>query len=359
MQWIGIDLHKKHSRYVVVDQEGKTVHKRTIASTPESFRGEFDVYDSREVTVVLEATINWYWAVDTLQNMGFDVHLANPRKVRLIAESTIKTDTVDATALAHLLRMNWLPESRITPRPMRDLRERLRYRITLVRLGSSIKCRVRALLGKRGVETPSFSDLFGKAGREWLSQVALPAEYRANLNGYLRTLDHLREEIKQVERWLATSTHTDRDITLLTSIPGIGRFGAALILAEVGDIGFFRTKRKLSSFVGVVPGARNSDEHSRDTALKKDSNRYMRWLLAEACTKAIRVVPAWQRLYDRVRAGSDKRRAKARVAVMHKMVCAIWRVLATKEGFNRLHNCPELTATTASSPLGAGLKQGR
>lgn len=121
MNSIGIDLHKKRSRYVVVDQEGQIIHKRSILSTPESFQEEFSRFEPGQTEVALEATINWYWAVDTLQDLELDVHLANPHKVRLIAESTIKTDTVDATALANLLRMNWLPESRITPRPMRLL----------------------------------------------------------------------------------------------------------------------------------------------------------------------------------------------------------------------------------------------
>ena len=356
MNSIGIDLHKKRSRYVIVDQEGQIIQKRSIPSTPESFQEEFSCFEPGQTEVALEATINWYWAVDTLQDLGLDVHLANPHKVRLIAESTIKTDTVDATALANLLRMNWLPESRITPRPMRLLRERLRYRITLVRMGSSIKCRVRALLGKLGIQTPSFSDLFGKAGRQWLDRVSLPQEYRDNLDGYLRTLDQLRDEVKKVERWLEVRTRKDKDTKLLMEIPGIGRFGAALILSEIGDIGFFRSKRKLSSFAGVVPGARNSDQRVRDTSLKKDSNRYLRWLLAEACTKAIRVVPAWGRLYERVCAGSDKRKGKARMAVMHKMVCAIWRVLTIREPFERLHNCSELDVTKASSLSGTGLQ---
>ena len=48
-----------------------------------------------------------------------------------------------ATQVA-LLRMNWLPESRITPQAMRLLRERLRYRITLVSMREALKCRIRA-----------------------------------------------------------------------------------------------------------------------------------------------------------------------------------------------------------------------
>jgi transposase len=263
-------------------------------------------------------------------------------------------------ALAHLLRLGWLPESRITPQAMRLVRERLRYRITLVRITSSIKCRIHALLDKCGVGVPALSDLFGAVGRQWLVQVSLPQEYRDNLDGYLLTIDHLEQEVKKVERWLKERTRQDCDVRLLTGIPGIGRFGAALILAEIGDIRFFPDKRKLSSFVDVVPGACNSGQKSWDTALKRDSNRYLRWLLAEAATKAVRVVPAWQRLYERIEAGNRRRRVKARVTVMHKMVCAIWRVLRTKQPFDRLHNCLELAARESGELVcETGLKEGR
>ncbi len=342
MKTIGIDLHQKRSRFVVQSQDGTVLLKRTIPSTPQAYRETFAAWSDEPTQVAIEATINWYWAVDTMQDLGLDVHLANPRKVKLIAESTIKTDTVDATTLAHLLRLNWLPESRITPRPMRLLRERLRYRISLVQMRTMIKCRTRALLGKVGVTVPEVSDLYGKTGRQWLEQVQLPEEYRQNLDGYIQTADALTEQITKVERWLAGRMRRDPDMKLLMEIPGIGRFGASLILAEIGDIGFFKNKRKLASFVGVVPGARNSDLKCRDMGLKKDSNRYLRWLLAEAVTKAVKVVPAWQRLYERVEAGNKKRRSKARMAVMHKMVLTIWRVLTTREPFDRLHNCPEL-----------------
>jgi len=357
METIGIDLHPKRTRYVCMSQDGRVTKKASIASTPQGFREAFSKHQPGETQVALEATCNWYWAVDALAELGLEVHLANPLKVRLIAESTIKTDTVDATALAHLLRMGWLPESRITPPEVRLLRERLRYRITLVRISSGIKCRIHTILDKQGILPPELSDLFGKTGRAWLAQVQLEAEYRQNLDGYLRLLDFLRAEVERVEEWLKNHTRDNRDMELLMEIPGIGRFGAALILAEIGDINFFPSPRKLSSFIGVVPGADNSNLRQRDTELKRDSNQYIRWLLAESATKAMRVVPAWERLYSRVHAGNPKRRCKARVAVMHKMVKAIWRVLAQKQPFNRLHNCPELAdGKNGELVVGTGLK---
>jgi len=359
METIGIDLHRKRSRFVRLSQEGAVLEKGTIRSTAEGFREAFGGLDSGNTRVALEATGYWYWAADVLEELGLETHLANPHKVRVIAESTIKTDTVDATALAHLLRLTWLPESRITPKAMRLLRERLRYRITLVRIRTGLKVRIHAILGKCGVATPELTDLFGKTGREWLEQVALPQEYRDNLDGYLRTIDFLTDEVGQVERWLKERMKPSREARLLMDIPGIGQFGAALILAEIGDIRFFRTKRKLSSFVGVVSGARNSGEQVHNTRLKKDSNRYIRWFLSEAATKAAKVVPAWARLYERICAGNEKRKPKARMAVMHKMICAVWRVLRTEQPFDRLHNCPELEKDNGELGVGTGLKEGR
>ena len=59
MDWIGIDLHQKRSRYVIVDQEGKTVRRRTIPSTPQAFAQEFSSFKAQEVQAVVEATVNW------------------------------------------------------------------------------------------------------------------------------------------------------------------------------------------------------------------------------------------------------------------------------------------------------------
>ena len=80
----------------------------------------------------------------------------------------MKTDAVDARTLAHLLRTGLLPEAYIAPPQLRDLRDLLRHRATLVHLRTSIKNRVHALLARQGI-LPEHSDLFGKAGREFLA----------------------------------------------------------------------------------------------------------------------------------------------------------------------------------------------
>jgi transposase len=101
--------------------------------------------------VVLEATYGWYWADDALAAAGAQVHLAHPLGVKAFSYRRVKNDEKDAADLADLLRMGRLPEGWIAPGEIRDLRELTRYRIKLVRLRTSCKNQVHAVLAKLGI----------------------------------------------------------------------------------------------------------------------------------------------------------------------------------------------------------------
>ena len=128
--------------------------------------------------VVLEATYGWYWAVETLQQLGARVHLAHPLGIKGFTTRRVKNDERDATDLADLLRMGRLPEAHIAPEPVRALRELVRHRAKLARWRSSVKNSVHAVLAKRGVTVP-MSDLFGIEGTALLDALCeIPAARR-------------------------------------------------------------------------------------------------------------------------------------------------------------------------------------
>ncbi|EFL29551.1 transposase [Streptomyces viridochromogenes DSM 40736] len=101
--------------------------------------------------VVLEATCGWYWAVDMLQVAGAEVHLVHPLGVKGFGYRRVKSDVRDAVDLAELLRMGRLPKSWIAPKEVRELRDLVRYRATLVALRSGLKAQVHAVLAKQAV----------------------------------------------------------------------------------------------------------------------------------------------------------------------------------------------------------------
>jgi len=77
--------------------------------------------------VALESVgFGWPW-IDFLEELGYEVLLANPMNVKLRAED-IKNDKVDSKTLAELLRVNWLPTCYVPPAELRWLRSLLRHR---------------------------------------------------------------------------------------------------------------------------------------------------------------------------------------------------------------------------------------
>jgi transposase len=185
MHYVGVDYHKKTSYVTVLDGRGKLVKETQIANRREAlaaFLGE----DAEEMAAVLEAGRTWPVMYDWLSELGAEVTLAHPTKVRVIAEAKVKTDRIDSRTLAQLLRLDWVPKAYVPGPVTREQRRRLRHRMSLVGIATMLKNRVHVLIDRHpelSVQAQGWSDLFGKAGRTWLGQVELVGEEGAILRG--------------------------------------------------------------------------------------------------------------------------------------------------------------------------------
>jgi transposase len=254
-----------------MDEEGQAIDQRVLYHDDQEKIREYFSHIGQDGTVTLEATRNWYWLFELLEEEGLRVKLAHPSKVRLIAEARIKTDSIDASTLAHLERTGYLPEAYIPSRDVRDNRELLRYRLSLVRIRTSLKNRIHAILDKLGINHPFF-DLFGKKGREFLRALSLRDVYRKELDGYLSTIEFLDEILKGITKRIQTSLEKDPQAELLMSIPGISYLTAHLLLCEIGDIQRFPSAKRLCSYAGIVPGTHQSADHIWHGPITKQGN---------------------------------------------------------------------------------------
>jgi transposase len=169
-----MDLHRRRSVLVRMTETGDRLETVRISNDPHMLR-EVIARAGECPEVVLEATYGWYWAADTLAELGAQVHLAHPLGVKAFSYRRVKNDERDAADLADLLRMGRLPEAWIAPPATRELRGWVRHRAKLVGLRSNLKCQVHAVLAAAGVQVP-MSDLFGPAGQ----QRSPPRDWRWN-----------------------------------------------------------------------------------------------------------------------------------------------------------------------------------
>jgi transposase len=283
--YVGMDVHRKRSQVAVVDEAGVQQRNRNLTNDPAKLVAILGALPPG-TPVAFEAAYGWGWLVDLLEDLELAPHLVHPSRCKAIASARLKNDKVDAATLAQLLRAELLPEAWIAPQAVRDLRALLRHRAALVRLSTSLKNRVHAVLADRGIGEDRI--LWTRPGRAWLADLELPATPRVIIQDCCGLLDALATPIARLEREIAALAKPDPPVQALMVLPGVGRLTAMTVVAEIGDIGRFPSARKLCAWAGLTPQVRNSDRTVRHGHITKQGSPWVRGILQEAAQTAKR-----------------------------------------------------------------------
>jgi transposase len=326
---IGIDLHKATSYVTTVDETGRILEQRNLRNEPETLRAYFAAQPA-DARLVVEATGHWMWLYELLEDRYPDLVLAHPLKTKAIASARIKTDKLDSTVLAQLLRADLIPTAYIPPRAVRDTRELLRYRAALVSLRTVLKNRVAAIVRKTGVKLPTKTTV-GVKSRRVLATAPVRSCYRLALDGWFRLLDALTTEIREATTTIDAQCQADPQAQLLRTIPGIGAYAALLILSEIGEVHRFPDSRHLCSYAGLVPSVHASGGKTRLGRLTKQGSKWLRWILVETSIHAVNGAPQFRSLYWRVQRKHGTN--TARVAVARAVLKTIYAMLKAGQPF--------------------------
>ncbi|MGC1684455.1 MAG: IS110 family transposase [Candidatus Acidiferrales bacterium] len=323
MIYIGVDLHQRFCYMTMMDASGAIGDQRQVPNDAESLRKYFQQWPEA-VEAAVEACSFWQAFVDRVSPLVARLVLVHPKRVKAIASAKLKNDRVDSETLAHLLRANLLPESWMADRGTRELRQQTRLRVSLGQTRAQLKNRVHAVLHQQGLRPP-VSDLFGRKGRAWLNEQPLPEAARRSVDTYLELIGQLDQKISFEEQQLNARAKSDPAVRDLMTIPGIGAYSAAVLLAEIGDVHRFSDKRQLYSYAGLVPRVRQSGEHTRSGHITREGSRNLRWILVEAAQVAPRCSPGARHYFDRL--ARRKPRKVARVALARKLLGAVYALL--------------------------------
>jgi transposase len=331
MFWVGLDLHKRYITACAVDDEGHVVaeHRRLAADV--SVLLDWLTGLGGPVTVAMEATLYWAWLHDQLRTAGIAAVAAHPYQVKLIWQARCKTDPIDARKLADLLRANLLPAVWVPDAEVRARRKLLRGRAYLVRLRTSVKNRIHGHLTAENLRT-GITDLYGRAGRSWLATVSLSPMGRLQVDLLLELVDALGERIGRLDDRVKRLAQRDQHARLLQTWPGIGLFGAALVVAEIGTIARFRSSHQLAAYAGLTPSTQSSGDRTRHGAVGRAGSPWLKWILIEI-VQSLKLVPGPVGAhYQNQKLLRSKGKAKATVAAARKLCCYLYWCL--KEGWS-------------------------
>ena len=362
----GLDVHKKTvvACILLTAPSGKVSQEvRTFSTTTAGLLALADWLASHRVTHVAMESTGVYWRpVFNILESRFEVILVNAQHMKAIPGH--KTDIKDSEWIAQLLSHGLLKASFIPPKPIRDLRDLLRSRKTLVQQRAQAINRVQKVLETANIKLSSVAtDVLGKSGRDmleaWLAGVGdadsladlargrlrakLPAldgrveaTHRVLLRHLLDLIDFLQGQLDRLSEEIDQKLAPYEELLArLMQIPGIGRMAAATILAEIGtEMSRFPSAKHLASWAGVAPGNKQSGGKRLRAATTK-GNRHLRAVLAEVVwvishTKENYLSAQYHRLARRIGA------KRAIVAVSHSVLTIIYHLLRTGQDYHDL-----------------------
>jgi transposase len=361
----GLDVHQAEIVGCVV--KGRDRPERVEARFKTTLAGRLALKAWLKVhgckVVGMEASGIYWKPIHAVLEDEFQVIVGNPQHMKALRGR--KTDKKDARWIADLVRHGLIAGSFIPPREIRELRDFVRSRKSLVEARSQIRNEVAKLLNGAGLPSTAFiKDMFGKSGQMMLNALAEGETCAASLAAF--ALGRMREKIQiltevfhqplsehlqallrlQLERHTDAEKHLAKleamiaarmrnhqeDMELICSIPGIKATSACHIFAEMGfDPKVFPSAEQLAAWCGVCPGSNESGGKKRQMRARK-GNRYIRWILAETAKAATATKGSqFQRRYNKMVLRMPK--GKATMAIAHFQTRVIRSVLISRKPY--------------------------
>lgn len=396
----GVDVHESNLTVAIIDINDNIVAEGIFQNDVKGHM-EFVKWLKKHKTrsVGMESTgVYWKAIALGLISCGIDVEVGNAYEMKNVPGR--KTDKLDARWIARLLRDGYIPKSNILSKESDDFRSIIRVRLRLVRERTATKNRISALIAKSGIRIKT-SDKFGCFGQKVLKAIAegesledifkspqaLKLEYsmdefisllekhlsqptRMQLQIWLDMLEHLDQQIDEIEDVILTMIHNDetklRQIEIIRSVPGFKDIASPIVLAEVGDIFCFPSSSKFSSYCGLVSSVYQSGEREVDGKtvekvfmgrLKKMANKRLKWIFILAANVVAKLpnsdlVKPLKDFYRRILRRNHGRyaRQKAIVALAHKLTKIVWTLLTKGEVYQGV-GCTVKNVRPLKNPL--------
>lgn len=238
-----------------------------------------------EVRCVYEAGVNGYHLQRFFSKHGIGCDIAAPSLTPRRAGKRVKTDKLDAKALARLYRAEELTLIVIPQQEQESLRDLIRAREDALIDQQRARHRLTRFLMRRGLKYRT-TKYWTLAHLQWIKgtrfaddrdQMVLE-EYRLALEEQSERLERFNEKIEE----LAKQPTYRKRVSYLTALKGIQVLTAMTIIAEAFDLRRFTDARAFMAAIGIVPSENSSGDRERRGSITKTGNNHMRRVMVES-----------------------------------------------------------------------------
>ncbi len=316
--FIGLDISR--SKWVFnVRWDGQEQRRLTSPGELRHLQALVEQYRGYEVHVAYEACGFGYEIAWWLREQAVDVTVVAPSTVERAQGLRVKTDRLDARALAEKLERGSLKSVYIPTREDHDRRQLSRTYAQAVQDRKRAQARVRSVVQEQGQIGPPPS-----AGWQvyvgWLHKQQLPDAVGACVAEILDMREQSDGRAKRLRMALmrvAREPQYAPVVEAMAAQPGVGVFTAIRLRLEVGDMDRFSTAGSFVNYLGLIPCEYSSGDLVQRGHLVKCGPGYVRAWLTECAWSSIRAAHGDHKLrecFERLRPRVGEKRAIVAVA---------------------------------------------
>jgi transposase len=298
--YCGIDLHARTMYVCILNQDGEIMLHRNMKASPETFLKAIAPH-REEMVVAVECIFTWSWLADLCAQEGIPCILGHALYMEAIHGGKAKHDTIDAHKIAVLLRGGMLPQAYVYPAAMRATRDLLRRRMYLTRK------RAERLAHIQNTNSPYNLPEMGKklaykANRDGVAERFPDPAVQKSMEVDMALLEYYDPRLNELAlHSLKAATQPDANtLSLLQTVPGIGKILSLVLLYEIHDIQRFPSVPDFVSGGRLVQCAKELAGKRYGTAGTKMGHAYLTWAFSAAAGLFLRDHPAGQKYLTRL-----------------------------------------------------------
>lgn len=328
--YIGMDIHKKSWS---LNMRTDICEHRSFTTPPDCnvlYEYVAKNFPGHEVSLTYEAGCCGFGAARHFLNCGWEVKVVNPADIpRKDKQTYQKTDKIDCRNLSKQLQAGQLKGIYIPGEKQDLLKSLVRQRVEITKGLRAAKSRIKSLLLYHAIEIPAKYDNanWSKEFIEWLNKIQwADTSGESCMKSKLKVLETLSQEHLHIANELRAYCRKNykQDYYLLKSIPGIGGYLAAVILAEIGDLRRFSNESQFASYIGIVPVIRSSGGTEYVNGVTPRCRSLLRSYIIESAWIALRLDPEMQSYY-RKHSGKNPKSIVVKIArkMLNRMLSVI------------------------------------
>ena len=356
---IGIDLGDKKSHICVLSGDGEVLERAEVPTTRVAMRRRFE--SAEPLRIAIEAGGQSCWISELLKELGHEVIVANPRKLRMIYENDSKCDAVDAEQLARVARLDLklLHPIQHRDRSARADLNKARSRDLLVATRTSMINHVRGVLKSFGARATS------KAAPQFHTWIEdkIPSELEGALQPILATLHTVSEQIKALDKEIVRLTKEVYPVAqVLQQIDRVGPHTSLRFILTIEDPSRIERSRDVGAYLGLVPKRKQSGKGDPELRITKAGDNEVRRHLVQCAQQMLGPFGKDSDLrrwgLDLAARGGKAIKKKAVIAVARKLAVllhTLWRTGEVYEPLRNANRTAKKLSLQASAPAAAAI----